>query len=47
MLGRSGLYFDGLDEAVAHEQAYEVEAGRRLWRLSEQWAELRHTPPGH
>lgn len=45
--GRSGLYFDGLNEAVAHEQAYDVEARRRLWRLSEQWAELRHTPPGH
>jgi NAD(P)-dependent dehydrogenase (short-subunit alcohol dehydrogenase family) len=38
--GRSGLYFDRLDEASAHEQAYDVEARRRLWRLSEGWARL-------
>jgi NAD(P)-dependent dehydrogenase (short-subunit alcohol dehydrogenase family) len=38
--GRSGLYFDRLREARAHEQAYDVEARRRLWQLSEGWVGL-------
>lgn len=32
--GRSGLYFDGLDEARAHAQAYDDAARARLWALS-------------
>ena len=32
---RSGEYFDGLDEARADPQAYDDEARRRLWELSE------------
>jgi NAD(P)-dependent dehydrogenase (short-subunit alcohol dehydrogenase family) len=39
--GRSGLYFDRLREATAHKQAYDVEARRRLWQLSETWVGLR------
>jgi NAD(P)-dependent dehydrogenase (short-subunit alcohol dehydrogenase family) len=38
--GVSGRYFDRLREARAHEQAYDPEARRRLWRLSEQLAGL-------
>jgi NAD(P)-dependent dehydrogenase (short-subunit alcohol dehydrogenase family) len=38
--GISGRYFDRLREARAHEQAYDPEARRRLWRLSEQLAGL-------
>ena len=34
--GVTGRYFDRLREARAHEQAYDPEARRRLWRLSEQ-----------
>jgi NAD(P)-dependent dehydrogenase (short-subunit alcohol dehydrogenase family) len=34
--GVSGRYFDRLREARAHEQAYDPDARRRLWRLSEQ-----------
>ena len=33
--GVSGRYFDRLDERRAHPQAYDAEARRRLWRLSE------------
>jgi NAD(P)-dependent dehydrogenase (short-subunit alcohol dehydrogenase family) len=33
--GKSGLYFDGLSETAAHPQAYDEEARRRLWALSE------------
>lgn len=32
--GRSGLYFNGLREARAQSQAYDVEARHRLWSLS-------------
>jgi NAD(P)-dependent dehydrogenase (short-subunit alcohol dehydrogenase family) len=32
--GQRGLYFNGLREARAHSQAYDVEARRRLWALS-------------
>jgi NAD(P)-dependent dehydrogenase (short-subunit alcohol dehydrogenase family) len=38
--GISGRYFDRLREARAHEQAYDPEARRSLWRLSEQLAGL-------
>ncbi len=31
----SGVYFDGLNEARAHAQAYDPDARRRLWELSE------------
>ncbi len=33
--GVSGRYFQGRSEAPAHEQAYDPEARRRLWELSE------------
>lgn len=33
--GVSGVYFDVLDEARAHDQAYDPRARRRLWELSE------------
>ena len=33
--GVTGRYFDGLDESRAHRQAYDPEARRRLWELSE------------
>jgi NAD(P)-dependent dehydrogenase (short-subunit alcohol dehydrogenase family) len=33
--GASGRYFDGRRESTAHEQAYDREARRRLWELSE------------
>ena len=33
--GVSGRFFDGLRESAAHPQAYDVEARRRLWELSE------------
>jgi NAD(P)-dependent dehydrogenase (short-subunit alcohol dehydrogenase family) len=33
--GVTGRYFDGLEESSAHEQAYDAEARRRLWELSE------------
>jgi NAD(P)-dependent dehydrogenase (short-subunit alcohol dehydrogenase family) len=38
--GVSGRYFDRLREARAHEQAYDPDARRRLWRLSKQLVEL-------
>lgn len=34
--GVSGRYFDGLEESAAHGQAYDAEARRRLWELSEE-----------
>jgi NAD(P)-dependent dehydrogenase (short-subunit alcohol dehydrogenase family) len=34
--GVSGRYFDGLEESVAHRQAYDAAARRRLWELSEE-----------
>ncbi|MFL5797655.1 MAG: SDR family NAD(P)-dependent oxidoreductase [Actinomycetota bacterium] len=34
--GVTGRYFDRLDEARPDDQAYDAEARRRLWRLSEQ-----------
>ena len=30
-----GRFFNGLVEAAAHPQAYDAEARRRLWELSE------------
>jgi NAD(P)-dependent dehydrogenase (short-subunit alcohol dehydrogenase family) len=33
--GVSGAYFDGLEQAVSDPQAYDPEARRRLWELSE------------
>jgi len=32
--GRSGLYFDQLNEARANNQAYDAAARQRLWDLS-------------
>jgi len=34
--GISGRYFDMLEEGAPHEQAYDAEARRRLWELSEE-----------
>lgn len=34
MEGRSGLYFNQLNEARANDQAYDAEARQRLWQLS-------------
>ena len=34
--GVTGRYFDGTRESSAHEQAYDPEARRRLWELSEE-----------
>jgi NAD(P)-dependent dehydrogenase (short-subunit alcohol dehydrogenase family) len=34
--GVTGRYFDGLQDALAHPQAYDEEARDRLWRLSEE-----------
>jgi NAD(P)-dependent dehydrogenase (short-subunit alcohol dehydrogenase family) len=39
--GVTGRYFDGLREARANAQAYEPEARRRLWELSEELVSLR------
>jgi NAD(P)-dependent dehydrogenase (short-subunit alcohol dehydrogenase family) len=33
--GVTGRYFDGVDEFTAHPQAYDEDARRRLWELSE------------
>jgi NAD(P)-dependent dehydrogenase (short-subunit alcohol dehydrogenase family) len=34
--GVSGRYFDQLEEGAPHQQAYDAEARRRLWELSEE-----------
>jgi hypothetical protein len=34
--GVSGRYFEGPRESAAHEQAYDPDARRRLWKLSEE-----------
>jgi NAD(P)-dependent dehydrogenase (short-subunit alcohol dehydrogenase family) len=34
--GVSGRYFDRLEEGAAHPQAYDAQARRRLWELSEE-----------
>jgi NAD(P)-dependent dehydrogenase (short-subunit alcohol dehydrogenase family) len=34
--GVSGRYFDQLEESAPHPQAYDAEARRRLWALSEE-----------
>jgi NAD(P)-dependent dehydrogenase (short-subunit alcohol dehydrogenase family) len=34
--GVTGRYFDGMRESLAHAQAHEPEARRRLWELSEE-----------
>jgi NAD(P)-dependent dehydrogenase (short-subunit alcohol dehydrogenase family) len=39
--GVSGVYFDGLEEATADPQAYDADARRRLWDLSEDLCGLR------
>jgi len=39
--GVTGAYFDRLDESRAHAQAYDREARRRLWELSEDLTGLR------
>ncbi|MFL5824699.1 MAG: SDR family NAD(P)-dependent oxidoreductase [Solirubrobacteraceae bacterium] len=39
--GVSGVYFDGLEEAAADPQAYDADARRRLWDLSEQLCRMR------
>lgn len=36
LAGRTGLYFNQMDEARANEQAYEAAARDRLWALSEE-----------
>jgi NAD(P)-dependent dehydrogenase (short-subunit alcohol dehydrogenase family) len=36
--GVTGRYFDQLSQARARSQAYDPEARRRLWQLSEEWA---------
>jgi hypothetical protein len=33
--GVTGRFFEGTRESTAHEQAYDPEARRRLWELSE------------
>jgi len=38
--GVSGEYFDRTERARADNQAYDSEARRRLWQLSEQWVGL-------
>jgi NAD(P)-dependent dehydrogenase (short-subunit alcohol dehydrogenase family) len=38
--GVTGRYFNGQTEAQAHPQAYDSDARRRLWELSEQLAGL-------
>jgi NAD(P)-dependent dehydrogenase (short-subunit alcohol dehydrogenase family) len=45
--GVSGRYFDGLDEARADSQAYDDEARRRLWELSEELTGTRFDVHGH
>jgi NAD(P)-dependent dehydrogenase (short-subunit alcohol dehydrogenase family) len=42
--GVTGRYFDGLRESRANPQAYDPDARRRLWRLSEQLAETPTAP---
>jgi NAD(P)-dependent dehydrogenase (short-subunit alcohol dehydrogenase family) len=41
--GVTGRYFDGTRESSAHEQAYDTEARRRLWELSEELTGVRVT----
>jgi NAD(P)-dependent dehydrogenase (short-subunit alcohol dehydrogenase family) len=40
----SGRYFEGQREARAHRQAYDPDARRRLWELSEELAGVRAAP---
>jgi len=42
--GVTGRYFDGLRESRANAQAYDPEACRRLWRLSEQLTDTPTAP---
>jgi NAD(P)-dependent dehydrogenase (short-subunit alcohol dehydrogenase family) len=35
--GVTGRYFDGLRRSQAHKQAYDPDARRMLWKLSERW----------
>ena len=37
--GVSGRYFDQLEEEAPHSQAYDEDAGRRLWALGEDLVE--------
>jgi NAD(P)-dependent dehydrogenase (short-subunit alcohol dehydrogenase family) len=38
--GVTGRYFDGKEESTAHHQAYDADARRRLWELSEEMCGL-------
>jgi NAD(P)-dependent dehydrogenase (short-subunit alcohol dehydrogenase family) len=44
--GVTGRFFDGHREARAHDQAYDREARRRLWELSERLCGLQTGPSG-
>jgi NAD(P)-dependent dehydrogenase (short-subunit alcohol dehydrogenase family) len=39
--GKTGIYFEEKHEARAHEQAYDTEARKRLWRLGESLTGIR------
>lgn len=41
LAGTSGRYFEGLAERLAHAQAYDPKARRRLWEVSEELVERR------
>jgi len=43
--GVTGAYFDGTTRARAHPQAYDLDARRRLWSLSEELCGLRMPVP--
>jgi NAD(P)-dependent dehydrogenase (short-subunit alcohol dehydrogenase family) len=45
--GVTGRYFDGLREARANRQAYDAEARKRLWYLSEELCGCLLEPLGH
>jgi NAD(P)-dependent dehydrogenase (short-subunit alcohol dehydrogenase family) len=44
--GVTGAYFDRLQPARAHDQAYDPHARQRLWNLSEELAGLESNEPG-
>jgi hypothetical protein len=41
--GVSGRYFDRQSESTANEQAYDADARRKLWELSEELTGIRLT----
>ena len=47
LAGRSGEYFDGLNVGRAHAQAYDPEARRRLWSVSERLTGFGGFPGSH